>query len=216
MILAKFLAKQLSRPSGMAARLAAPLWNKRNAALNDLAFERLALGPADRVLDVGFGGGYLLGRMSAAVTGGFLAGVDLSPAMVALAEKRYRTLVQKGRLELKCGPAEALPYPAGHFTKICSVNSIFYWQDVPRALAEFWRVLAEKGGLVICFTVKSSLQKQDFGKYVSLYETDEVRQMVEAAGFSAIDMLQSADRHREFVCLTGHKQAWNSNSRLTA
>ena len=37
-----------------------------------------------RVLEVGFGGGYLLGLMSTVVTVGFLAGVDRSPAMVAL------------------------------------------------------------------------------------------------------------------------------------
>ena len=206
MIFSRFLVQQLSNPSGIAGRLAAPLWNKRNAALNDLAFHSLALSPADRVLEVGFGGGYLLGRMSTVVTGGFLAGVDISSAMVALCQKRYGWLVQQGKLELKCAPAESLPYPSGHFSKICSVNSIFYWQDVPQALAEFWRVLADEGALVMCLTLKASLQDRSFARYMSLYEVGEVQQMLQAAGFSAIHAQYSADRHRQFVCLTGQKQ----------
>ena len=80
---AKFLAGQLGRPSGVWGLVLAPIWNKRNAALNDVAFQALALSPQDRVLEVGFGGGYLLGRMAQVVTAGFLAGVDVSPSMVA-------------------------------------------------------------------------------------------------------------------------------------
>jgi SAM-dependent methyltransferase len=116
-VLAKLIAKQLGRPSGLPGTLVlAPLWNRRNSALNDVAFESLALHPRDRVLEVGFGGGYLLERMAAVLTEGFLAGVDSSPAMVAFCEKRQRSLIEAGKLELKCAKAEALPYPAASFT----------------------------------------------------------------------------------------------------
>lgn len=205
MILAKLLVQQLSNPSGVIAKLAGPLWNKRNAALNDLALASLALNPADRVLEVGFGGGYLLGRMSAVVTQGFLAGVDISPALVNLCQNRYRPLVQEGKLDLKCGRAELLPYPSEHFGKVCSVNSIFYWQDVRRALAEFERVLIQGGALVICFTCKASLQKRSFARYIGLYEVDEIQAMLATCGFTEIQTRFSSDKHREFVCITSRK-----------
>ena len=68
----KFVAQQLGRPSGLIGQLIlGPVWNKRNAALNDVAFDHLALNPHDRVLEVGFGGGYLLSRISTVVTEGF-------------------------------------------------------------------------------------------------------------------------------------------------
>jgi SAM-dependent methyltransferase len=207
MMLANFFAKQLSHPSGILGRFVLPrVWNKRNSALNDVAFDSLALRPGDRVLEVGFGGGHLLGRMAGAITGGFLAGVDVSPAMVAFCEKRYRSLIREGKLELRCAGAESLPYPSAHFTKECSVNSIFYWQNAPQAISELWRVLVEGGMLVLCFTCKESLEKRGFANSgITLYAADEVQQMMEASGFHPIRMVRASDKYREFLCAVGKK-----------
>ena len=49
-------------------------------------------------------------------------------------------LGRAGRLSLCCGQAKALPYPAGHFTKAVTVNSIFYWDNAPLVIAELGRV----------------------------------------------------------------------------
>lgn len=207
MSLSKLIARQLSHPSHLVGHfIAGPLWNRRNSRLNDVAFEALALTPDDRVLEVGFGGGYLLGRMATVVTDGLLAGVDLSPAMVGFCERRYRSLVEDNRLELNCAGAGQLPYPPGHFTKVGSVNSIFSWPDVPRALSEFWRVLGEGGGLVLCFTCKQSLESRTFTRHgLALYEAGDVERMLALAGFQQIQTAFFADRHREFQCLRGRK-----------
>jgi SAM-dependent methyltransferase len=207
MMPAKFFAKQLSHPSGILGRFVLPrVWNRRNSALNEMALNSLALRPGDRVLEVGFGGGHLLSRMADVIAGGFLAGVDVSPAMVTFCEKRYRSLVREGKLELRCAGAESLPYPSSYFTKACSVNSIFYWQNTPQAISELWRVLVEDGMLVLCFTCKSSLEKRGFANSgITLYEAKEIQQMMETSGFHPIHMVRASDKHREFVCATGRK-----------
>lgn len=206
-MVAKFLAGQLSNPSGIFGRLIlAPLWNRRNSALNDAVFDSLDLRPHDRVLEVGFGGGYLLGRMLKVAADGFFAGVDISPEMVAFCERRYRPLVAAGRLELKCAKAEALPYEAAYFNKACTVNSIFYWEDAQRAISEMWRVLEEDGRLVICFTCKECLEDKSFARHgVATYEAEEVRQMLQSAGFREIGTARLSDRHRKFWRVTGRK-----------
>jgi ubiquinone/menaquinone biosynthesis C-methylase UbiE len=205
--LAGFLAKQLHNPSGVLGRVVLPrLFNRRNAALNDLTLECLALKPGDRVLEVGFGGGYLLGRMSAMLTEGALAGVDVSPEMVAYCEKRFRSLIQAGRMDIRCASAEALPYPTACFTKVCTVNTIFYWRDVARAMAELGRVLVEGGRLVICFTCKESLEKRAFTRHgIRLFQVTEVQELMEAAGFREVTLVPGRDRHREFRCAIGRK-----------
>lgn len=207
MLFDKLIAQQLGNPSGLVGRwVAAPLWNKRNVALNDVALDNLALSPHDRVLEVGFGGGYLLDKMSGIVTEGLLAGIDGSQAMVDLCNKRFHSLVSERRLELKCAKAESLPYADENFTKVCTVNSIFYWQDLPLALTEAWRVLAVGGALVLCFTCKESIESKSFAKQgLALYEPEQVQQIMGSAGFRQIRTIHSSDRHRNFVCLIGCK-----------
>jgi SAM-dependent methyltransferase len=205
--LARFLARQLHTPSGLLGSVVLPrLFNRRNAALNDLTLECLALEPTDRVLEVGFGGGYLLGRMSAILTDGTLAGVDASPEMVGYCEKRFRSLIRGGRLDIRCASGEALPYPSASFTKACSVNTIFYWRDAGQAMSELGRVLVEGGRLVVCFTCKESLERRAFTRYgLRLFEIIEVWELIEAAGFRQVTMVPGRDRHRKFRCAIGTK-----------
>jgi len=205
---ARFIAKELARPSEILGRLfLAPMWNKRNSALNDLVFEQLALETHDRVIEIGFGGGYLLGRMAEVARDGFLAGVDASPGMVAFCRRRFRQAIMAGKLDLRCAGAELLPYPDQSFSKACSVNSIFYWSDPQKALTEIGRVLPPGGRLVLCMTCKESLAQKDFAKHgLRLFTEDEVKTLVFLSGFSEPQVLRARDRHREFLCLVASKQ----------
>ena len=160
-MLAKLLAQQLGHPSNIAGKwVLAPLWNRRNMALNDVALAKLDLRPDDRVLEVGFGGGYLLGRIAAVVTEGSIAGVDVSEAMVAYSRQHCQIASQTGRLDLCCANCGRVALPPAQFDKACTVNSVFYWNDAPRAISEIWRVLKEDGVLVHCFTCKEELTDQ--------------------------------------------------------
>lgn len=206
-MLSRFVAGQLSKPSGVVGRVFLPrLFNVRNRALNDLTFECLDLQPGDRVLEVGCGGGYLVERVSGVVTEGLVVGVDSSPGMVAFCERRYGHLVKGGSFEVMCAGAEALPYPPGHFTKTCTVNTVFYFADASRAVSELWRVLAGGGLAVICFTCKEHLEDRSFAKHgLSLYEPEDVQRLMESAGFGKIRMVRGSDRWREFICAVGRK-----------
>jgi len=206
-VLSKFIAGQLRSPSTrITGRVLSRIWNRRNSALNDFAFDRLDLRVHDRVLDVGFGGGYLLGRMAEVVTEGFLAGVDTSAAMVDACRRRYRALIDAGRLEVRCAEVESLSYPSERFNKCCTVNSLFYWEDVQQGMAEIYRVLEDGGRLVAVFTCKQSLEDKSFVRDgISLYRGEEIRRMMEAAGLNIVEMNQAADRHRDFLSIVGEK-----------
>ena len=126
---AQFVARQLGHPSGLIGRwLLGPLWNRRNRALNDVSLDQLALQADDRVLEGGFGGGYLLGRMLPQVTDGFIGGVDISAAMVEQCRARYHAVIQTGKMDLKVGTAERLPYPAIYFSKPAHTFSSIEWR----------------------------------------------------------------------------------------
>jgi len=209
MSIRNWVAKQLGHPTGLFSRYAAFTWNRRNAALNDTAFDRLALLPNDRVLEIGFGGGYLLQRMIPIVREGNIAGIDHSEALVGYAQKRFRRAMHSGRLELKCAAAEALPYPDGCFTKACSINSIFYWQDIPQGLREIQRVLNVQGLLVVCFTCKDSLEKRPFAQAIQLLDRDEMVQTLTQSGFQNITTAIFSDPYRQYHCITAEKPTEN-------
>jgi SAM-dependent methyltransferase len=207
MIFQQYLARQLSNPTGIIGKFVlGPLWNRRNAKLNEVTFAHLELKEEDRVLDIGFGGGYLIERIIPKVKRGLAAGMDVSPVMVENCRARYQADIKVGRVDIRCGRAEASPYPDGYFTKVSSVNSIFYWSDAQQGISEIYRVLGDEGKVVLTYTCKRDLEKKGFAQYgVKTYEAEEVHQMLAQAGFREIEVMQSEDRYREFICVTGRK-----------
>lgn len=207
MIFQRYLARQLSKPTGIIGKFVlGPLWNKRNAKLNEVTLAHLELKDDDRILDVGFGGGYLLERVIPKVKRGLAAGLDVSSVLVENCRARYREDIQAGRVDIQWGRVQTLPYPDEYFTKVSSVNSLFYWDDARQGVAEIYRILQGEGKFVLTYTCKRDLEKKGFVQYgVKTYEEEEVRQMLTQAGFREIKAIHSGDRHREFICMTGCK-----------
>lgn len=105
--------------------------------------DRMGLGSGMHCLDVGCGNGYAVRAMAARVGGdGFVMGVDVSPAMVAEAE---RADLNPANVRFKVAPAEALPFTDSHFDRVLSVEAIYYLGDPLRALQE-WRRVLKPGG----------------------------------------------------------------------
>jgi ubiquinone/menaquinone biosynthesis C-methylase UbiE len=99
-----------------------------------------------RILDVGCGTGYLLGRLAArAPQAEALAGIDAAPAMIGAAKGR----ATDGRLRFVVGTAERLPWPAATFDLVISTTSFDHWANQRTGLAECARVLTPDGCLVL-------------------------------------------------------------------
>ena len=99
-----------------------------------------------RILDVGCGTGYLLGRLAArAPQAEALAGIDAAPAMIGVATGA----ATDSRLRFVAGAAERLPWPAGTFDLVVSTTSFDHWADQRAGLAQCARVLAPGGCLIL-------------------------------------------------------------------
>ena len=98
-----------------------------------------------RILDVGCGTGYLLGRLAARLPlAEVLAGIDPAPAMITVARA-----AAADRLRFVVGTAERLPWPAESFDLVVSTTSFDHWADQRAGLAQCARVLAPGGCLVL-------------------------------------------------------------------
>ncbi len=105
--------------------------------------EALALGPDDRLLDVGCGGGAFLRR--ARECGCAVAGLDHSREMVRLARAKTGA-----RIEL--AEVTAMPFADGEFTAVSCLVAFFFFADPAAALLEIRRVLDPERGRVAVMT----------------------------------------------------------------
>ena len=123
---------------------------ERNAAAPDRAAEldrvwqALALRPGARVLDVGCGSGQW--AVALARRGGEVTGVDLSPAMVARAERHAAEAGVAVRWHV--GEAARVAGPDAAYDAVLARVVLQLVPDVPAALAEFRRVLRPGGRLL--------------------------------------------------------------------
>ena len=97
-----------------------------------------------RVLDVACGTGVLAREAAIRVApGGFVAGVDPGPGMLAVA----RELAP--RIEWRDGTAESLPYHDQNFDVVASQFGLMFFTDRSQALNEMLRVLKPGGKLAV-------------------------------------------------------------------
>jgi len=202
----RFLSRQLALPSGWFGRFFMARWlDRANVQMNALTIEGLALRADDRLLEVGFGGGYLLAQVLAEGSCGFAAGVDLSCEMVAIGQRRFRAFTDSGKADILHGDIEHLPFADGEFTKLCSVNTLYFWKNPAPALAECRRVLKAGGSMVLCFNAKADLAAWLGGDTTGfvLYELPEVEAMLAVAGFGQISVASGRDpKQGLFYCVT--------------
>ena len=181
----RFISKQLSCPSGFFAPIIGRLMNRHNAKMNSFALQLLNLTPSDRVLEIGFGGGLNLPQLVAGAA--FVGGVDRSSAMVRQARSRFQEAVSRGRADFREGTVEKIPFPDAAFGKVCTVNTIYFWNSLEAGFAEIRRVLAPGGRLVIGFLPKEHMDRMAMPSDIfTTRAPDEVVAALEGKGFSGV------------------------------
>src|SRR5919204_2766486 len=109
------------------------------------AVKHLALGPGERILEVGIGGGLTLPLYPPAVR---LVGIDLSQEMLDKAVERVQTLAMPN-VTLKVMDATAMSFADNEFDKALATYTISAVPDPVGGLREMRRVVKAGGTLVI-------------------------------------------------------------------
>jgi SAM-dependent methyltransferase len=182
------LARQGRRPSGLLGHVIGRIMARETRAANLIALERLDLSAHDDVLEVGFGHGRTLAAAAEVVTEGRLAGVDPSEVMLQIARQRNATAWREGRMDLKLGVSDDLPWAADNFDKAFAVHIIYFWRRPARDLAEIHRVLRPGGRLVLGYRPSEDAGfARDFPAEIYAIRTiAEIERLVASVGFSGV------------------------------
>ena len=137
-------------------RFAAPTWNERGMGLVERCATDVPLvvkglvdavreraGSGGRVIELGFGSGWLLEALRAELPRVDLVGLDLSPGFARRAHEEHGE-----RVRVLLGDMERLPFRDGLFDVIVTCWTLYFMRDIDAALAEIKRCLAPGGRLI--------------------------------------------------------------------
>jgi len=203
-----FFSEQARKPTGLFGRLVmSGIFDLGNAAINDFMKELLSLQENDHVLEIGFGTGKLITEMAKLVDKGLIEGIDLSKEMVALAEKKNKQYIAKGKVIIRQGDFEETPYNENSFDKICSSNTIYFWPDPDKYIKKILGILKPGGRLILAFEDRQQLERKPLSKNVfHFYGQDEIKNLLNRNGFpGGINILSRDIKSQKYHCAVAVK-----------
>ena len=153
--------------------------------VGEQAIASMNVSPASEILDVGCGSGWAARLLAERSGGGHVIGIDVSDEMVRVAREQSINLPN---VEFQVASAESLPFPDNTFTHAFSMESLYYYADIAKALREIARVL-KPGGV---FVTVVDLYQENLPTHqwietlkvpVQLLSTAEYRSLFQGAGF---------------------------------
>lgn len=153
--------------------------------------------PGERVLDLACGTGIVARQVAPRVgASGQVVGLDLSPAMLAVARSAAER--EGFPIEWHEGRAEALPFPEGRFDLVLCQQGLQFVPEKPQAVAEIYRVLGDGGRVALSVwrgldhhpffatlneAVLRHLGVPALASPFALGDADELRTLLTGAGF---------------------------------
>jgi ubiquinone/menaquinone biosynthesis C-methylase UbiE len=193
--------RQFHNPSGILGRAVGHLMAFKNKERSWWVLPMLEIHQNDCVLEVGFGSGIDIKRVSEIAADGFVAGVDHSPVMVAQASRRNRAAIDKGVVELQLGGASKLPYPDDFFNKVFSINVAQFWPDPVAVMLEMRRVVRTGGLVAVAVQPRSKGAKERTARETGRWLVESMR----TAGFKEVRLEVKRMKPVSTVCAIGVK-----------
>lgn len=173
-----------------------------------LVARKAELGPADDVLDIGFGFGEQDIEWLNTFEPKSITGINITEHQIDVARKRAETLGVSDRLRFEWGSATDIPFEPERFSKVVAVECAFHFDPRDAFFSEALRVLRPGGRVVVADLVPSAGKKP--GLIARLlepiraglwqipkandYPTSEYVARLEAAGFENVRVVDISEQ----------------------
>jgi ubiquinone/menaquinone biosynthesis C-methylase UbiE len=190
MNLVKYIGSQFSNPRGFGGKLSTYFMNRLNQKQYNKVIELFQDRKPESVLDIGFGNGYLLEKLSQDSETCFY-GIELSDTMVSEAKKRNINKVENKKMWLSKGDVLDLKFEDESFDFMYTVNTVYFWVKFQKGYSEIYRTLKPGGVFANLFYTKEWLDKLKYTKYdFKKYSKDELVDLVAGIGFSKVELVE--------------------------
>jgi ubiquinone/menaquinone biosynthesis C-methylase UbiE len=145
----KVMKRAFCMPEGIVGRIGGRLMSL-DRELPAWVLSLLDLRPSDSLLEIGPGPGVAVEL--AATRARRVVAVDASETMLAMARRRNRVQIESGRVELRLGSVDDLPFDDDTFDASMAINCLHLWPDSVRGLKELARILRPGGRIAVAIS----------------------------------------------------------------
>ncbi len=185
--LTKTIAEQLRKPGGVLAGKVGNEMNITNRFLYGFTINEMKLRDNESILEIGFGNGKFFDTIFTTANNLKISGLDFSPEMVKAAATNNTSTSNSGRLTLRLGSSDNIPFPDNSFDKVFCINVVYFWEQPAEHLKEIYRVLKPGGTFYTSIRTKETLIQMPFSKYgFNTYTEDEWVDVLQANGFDFV------------------------------
>lgn len=201
--LKEFIDKQYSRPSGPIGMYFGEKMVRQHQPETLWTIKLLKLKKDENILELGCGAGFAMKLLLEEPAVSQMVGLDISQSILKSARLRNRNEIDKGRARLVQGNVNQLPFPDEHFTRVFSIQSVYFWDNLPETVSGIYRVLKPEGTIVITLSDGKSGEMWDGIK--NLIE-NKIVPILEQNGFRNIELLRGPDsREYNTISIKGEK-----------
>ncbi|WP_461257604.1 class I SAM-dependent methyltransferase, partial [Treponema sp. R80B11-R83G3] len=137
----KYVGGNFGNPDGIAGNLSTKLMNIMNQRQYKAILDNINLEHNDIILDIGFGNGYLINKLFKKNIPIKIYGIEISNNMLNNVSKKYRQIIEKGLLKLYLENIVNTSFENETFSKIYTVNTIYFWNELEKCFSEIKRIL---------------------------------------------------------------------------
>ena len=203
-----YFSKQAKEPFGWFGKIImSKVFDYGNTFLNTFMLEVLALKENDHILEIGFGTGKLIFNMAKLINSGVIEGIDISNTMLVMAKKKNKKHIDTGKVIINQGDFENFTYNDNSFDKICSSNTIYFWQNPDNFIKKIQRILKPGGKVVLAFEDKEQLEKRTLDSEIfKFYDLDEIVNLFKINGLDKdINIFTREKGPQKFHCAVAFK-----------
>ena len=194
------IAPQLKQPKGEFGIEVGEKMNEANAYMSTHTYNMLEIKKEDKIFEVGFGNGHFIPYILNKAEQVSYAGIDISQTMVDEASKKNALYIKQGTVELINANVSKIPFDNNTFDKVCTVNTLYFWENPEKDMKELCRILKPGGKLIVAVRPLNELQRAEFEKHgFNFYPSKTIRTFMENAGLRFVESIIKNDPPEGFI-----------------
>lgn len=188
----KEMALQLSHPQGAYGITIADMMHDSNFGMTKSTIDGLQLVAGDKVLELGHGNGKHISEILNRAKDISYQGLEISELMKKEAETQNLT-----HASFTLYDGKIIPFENEQFTKIMTVNTIYFWEKPIELLNEIYRVLQPNGICCIGFAQKEFMEMLPFTQHgFNLYNDTKFEQLANKTSFKLLGLNEHQEKIR--------------------